>query len=85
MRGGAIAKPNLARLEPGDRSLTTARGADKVAVALAARDLMAVNPQAVMVTLGARAVGRDRRRQLAGGARPTWRGTDRREMPWPRA
>jgi tagatose 6-phosphate kinase len=50
----AIAKPNLAELEAlAGRSLTTARGADKDAVALAARELMAAGPQAVVVTLGA--------------------------------
>jgi tagatose 6-phosphate kinase len=50
----AIVKPNLAELEAlAGRSLSTARGADKVAVALAARELMAAGPQAVVVTLGA--------------------------------
>jgi 1-phosphofructokinase family hexose kinase len=50
----AIVKPNLAELEAlVGRSLSTARGADTGAVALAARELMAAGPQAVVVTLGA--------------------------------
>ena len=50
----AIVKPNLAELEAlAGRSLSTARGADKVAVARAARELRAAGPQAVVVTLGA--------------------------------
>jgi tagatose 6-phosphate kinase len=50
----AIVKPNLAELEAlAGRSLSTARGADRGAVALAARELMAAGPQAVVVTLGA--------------------------------
>ncbi|HYA49671.1 MAG TPA: PfkB family carbohydrate kinase, partial [Streptosporangiaceae bacterium] len=50
----AIVKPNLAELEAlAGRSLSTARGVDKGAVALAARELMAAGPQAVVVTLGA--------------------------------
>ena len=50
----AIVKPNLAELEAlVGRSLSTARGADKDAVALAARELRAAGPQAVVVTLGA--------------------------------
>jgi tagatose 6-phosphate kinase len=50
----AIVKPNLAELEAlTGRSLSTARGADKGAVALAVRELMAAGPQAVVVTLGA--------------------------------
>jgi len=50
----AIVKPNLAELEAFvGRSLSTARGADKGAVALAARELMAAGPRAVVVTLGA--------------------------------
>lgn len=50
----AIVKPNLAELEAlAGRSLSTARGADTVAVALAARELRAMGPQAVVVTLGA--------------------------------
>jgi tagatose 6-phosphate kinase len=50
----AIVKPNLAELEAlAGRSLSTASGADKVAVALAARELRAAGPQAVVVTLGA--------------------------------
>ena len=50
----AIVKPNLAELEAlAGRSLSTARGADRGAVALAARELMAAGPQAVGVTLGA--------------------------------
>jgi 1-phosphofructokinase family hexose kinase len=50
----AIVKPNLAELEAlAGRSLSTARGADTEAVALAARELMAAGPQAVVVTLGA--------------------------------
>ena len=50
----AIAKPNLAELEAlAGRGLSTARGVDKEAVALAARELMAAGPQAVVVTLGA--------------------------------
>jgi tagatose 6-phosphate kinase len=50
----AIVKPNLAELEAlVGRSLSTARGADKDAVALAARELRATGPQAVVVTLGA--------------------------------
>jgi tagatose 6-phosphate kinase len=50
----AIVKPNLAELEAfAGRSLSTANGADKVAVALAARELRAAGPEAVVVTLGA--------------------------------
>jgi 1-phosphofructokinase family hexose kinase len=50
----AIVKPNLAELEAlAGRSLSTARGADTDAVALAARELRAAGPQAVVVTLGA--------------------------------
>ena len=50
----AIVKPNLAELEAlVGRSLSTARGADSGAVALAARELMAAGPRAVVVTLGA--------------------------------
>jgi tagatose 6-phosphate kinase len=50
----AIVKPNLAELEAlVGRSLSTARGADKAAVAIAARELRATGPQAVVVTLGA--------------------------------
>ena len=50
----AIVKPNLAELEAlAGRSLSTTRGADTVAVALAARELRATGPQAVVVTLGA--------------------------------
>jgi tagatose 6-phosphate kinase len=50
----AIVKPNLAELEAlVGRSLSTARGADTDAVALAARELRAAGPQAVVVTLGA--------------------------------
>ena len=49
----AIVKPNLAELEAlAGRSLSTARGADHGAVALAARELMAAGPRAVVVTLG---------------------------------
>ena len=52
--GPAIVKPNLAELEAvAGRSLSTARGADKVAVARAAHELRAAGPQAVVVTLGA--------------------------------
>jgi len=50
----AIVKPNLAELEALlGRSLSTARGADKDAVAVAARELRAAGPHAVVVTLGA--------------------------------
>jgi tagatose 6-phosphate kinase len=50
----AIVKPNLAELEAlVGRSLSTARGADTGAVAIAARELRAAGPQAVVVTLGA--------------------------------
>ena len=50
----AIVKPNLAELEAlAGRSLSTAFGVDQGAVALAARELMAAGPQAVVVTLGA--------------------------------
>jgi 1-phosphofructokinase family hexose kinase len=50
----AIVKPNLAELEAlAGRSLSTASGADKHAVALAARELRAAGAQAVVVTLGA--------------------------------
>jgi tagatose 6-phosphate kinase len=50
----AIVKPNLAELEAlAGRSLSTPRGADKVAVARAARELKATGPKAVVVTLGA--------------------------------
>jgi tagatose 6-phosphate kinase len=49
----AIVKPNLAELEAlVGRSLSTVRGADRDAVALAARELRAAGPQAVVVTLG---------------------------------
>src|SRR5215475_12552537 len=50
----AIVKPNLAELEAlAGRRLSTARGVDTGAVALAARELMAAGPRAVVVTLGA--------------------------------
>jgi tagatose 6-phosphate kinase len=50
----AIVKPNLAELEAlAGRRLSTADGVDKDAVALAARELRASGPQAVVVTLGA--------------------------------
>jgi len=50
----AIVKPNLAELEAlVGRSLSTARGPDKEAVAVAARELRAAGPHAVVVTLGA--------------------------------
>jgi tagatose 6-phosphate kinase len=50
----AIVKPNLAELQViTGRSLSTARGADAAAVALAARELRAAGPRAVVVTLGA--------------------------------
>jgi tagatose 6-phosphate kinase len=50
----AIVKPNLAELEAlVGRSLSTAGGADKGAVAVAARELRAAGPHAVVVTLGA--------------------------------
>jgi len=50
----AIVKPNLAELEAlVGRSLSTARGADREAVAVAARELRAAGPDAVVVTLGA--------------------------------
>ncbi len=50
----AIVKPNLAELEAlAGRSLSAGRGADKDAVALAARELQADGAQAVVVTLGA--------------------------------
>ena len=50
----AIVKPNLVELEAlAGRRLSTADGVDKAAVALAARQLRAVGPQAVVVTLGA--------------------------------
>jgi tagatose 6-phosphate kinase len=50
----AIVKPNLAELEAlVGRSLSTAGGANKDAVAVAARELRAAGPQAVVVTLGA--------------------------------
>ena len=84
----AIVKPNLAELEAlVGRSLSTARGADKDAVALAARELMAAGPQAVVVTLGADglwAVTCDGSWQAVppaevGGIRPA------RGMLWPRA
>jgi tagatose 6-phosphate kinase len=52
--GPAIVKPNLAELEAlAGRRLSTANGVDKDAVALAARELRAAGPQAVVVTLGA--------------------------------
>ena len=51
--GPAIVKPNLAELEAlAGRSLSTARGADRRAVASAARELRAAGAQAVVVTLG---------------------------------
>ena len=51
--GPAIVKPNLAELEAlAGRSLSTARGADREAVASAARELQAAGAQAVVVTLG---------------------------------
>jgi tagatose 6-phosphate kinase len=50
----AIVKPNLAELEAlAGRRLSTANGVDQDAVALAARELRAAGPQAVVVTLGA--------------------------------
>jgi tagatose 6-phosphate kinase len=50
----AIVKPNLAELEAlAGRRLSTVSGVDKDAVALAARELRAAGPQAVVVTLGA--------------------------------
>jgi len=50
----AIVKPNLAELEELlGRSLSTERGADKDAVAVAARELRSAGPHAVVVTLGA--------------------------------
>ena len=50
----AIVKPNLAELEAfAGRSLSTPRGADRRAVALAAQELRAAGPQAVVVSLGA--------------------------------
>ena len=50
----AIVKPNLAELETlTGRRLSTASGVDKDAVAVAARELRAAGPQAVVVTLGA--------------------------------
>jgi 1-phosphofructokinase family hexose kinase len=50
----AIVKSNLAELEAlAGRRLSTADGVDKDAVALAARELRAAGPQAVVVTLGA--------------------------------
>ncbi len=52
--GPAIVKPNLAELEAfAGRRLSTADGVDRDAVALAARELRAAGPQAVVVTLGA--------------------------------
>src|SRR5215469_9928158 len=52
--GPAIVKPNLAELEAfAGRRLSTADGVDTEAVALAARELRAAGPQAVVVTLGA--------------------------------
>lgn len=50
----AIVKPNLAELEAiAGRRLSTARGAEREAVASAARELKAAGPQAVVVSLGA--------------------------------
>jgi len=50
----AIVKPNLAELEAvAGHPLSTADGVDKDAVALAAQELRAAGPQAVVVTLGA--------------------------------
>ena len=50
----AIVKPNLAELEVlAGRSLSTAGGTDREAVARAARELRAAGPQAVVVTRGA--------------------------------
>ena len=50
----AIVKPNLAELEAlAGRRLSTVSGVDKDAVAVAARELRAAGPQAVVVTLGA--------------------------------
>lgn len=52
--GPAIVKPNLAELEAlSGRCLAAAGGADRHAVARAARELRAAGPQAVVVTLGA--------------------------------
>jgi 1-phosphofructokinase family hexose kinase len=49
----AIVKPNLAELEAlAGRRLSTPAGADRQAVALAARELRAAGPRAVVVTLG---------------------------------
>ena len=50
----AIVKPNLAELEAlAGRRLSTARGADRPAVAAAARELRAAGAQAVVASLGA--------------------------------
>jgi tagatose 6-phosphate kinase len=50
----AIVKPNLAELEVlAGRRLSTPHGADKRAVALAAQELRAAGPEAVVVSLGA--------------------------------
>jgi tagatose 6-phosphate kinase len=50
----AIVKPNLAELEAwAGRRLSTAQGADRAAVAAAARELRAAGPQAVVASLGA--------------------------------
>lgn len=50
----AIVKPNLAELEAlAGRRLSTPCGADRRAVALAAQELRAAGPQAVVVSLGA--------------------------------
>jgi tagatose 6-phosphate kinase len=52
--GPAVVKPNLAELEAlAGRPLTTPDGADRRAVAQAARELRAAGPGAVVVTLGA--------------------------------
>ena len=84
----AIVKPNLAELEAlACRTLSTARGADKGAVALAARELMAAGrrrswSRSEPTGCGpspARAAGRRCHRPTWGETRPA------RGMPWPRA
>jgi tagatose 6-phosphate kinase len=58
--GPAIVKPNLAELEAlAGRPLATPDGADRQAVALAARELRAAGPRAVVVTLGAEGLHAD--------------------------
>ena len=71
----AIVKPNLAELEAiAGRRLSTADSVDQDAVAFAARELRAVGPQAVVVTLGADGL-------WAVTADGSWQAVPRAEVP----